>query len=131
MLIISLRCHQNDMVTRCYLYKANHMGKKGDKLTSAATDVAQKLVEDLESIGEICSKKMFGGHGIFHEGKMFGMVDSKGQVFFKVDESNKPDFVAAGSVKHSRMPYYSIPDIVNENKTKLVQWAINSIYRSK
>ena len=35
---------------------------------------------------------MFGGHSVFHEAKMFGIVDSKGNYFFKVDETNKADF---------------------------------------
>ena len=61
------------------------MGDKGSKLTKDATLTADYLVSHLEPIGSISSKKMFGGHGIFHEDKMFGMVNSEGQAFLKVD----------------------------------------------
>jgi len=54
------------------------MGVKGDKTSQDSVLAAELLVEKLISIGSITSKKMFGGHGIFHEGKMFAIVDSKG-----------------------------------------------------
>ena len=62
------------------------MGQKGDKLTQESGLSAEELARHLNPIGGITSKKMFGGHGIFHEGKMFCIVDSKGNSFMKVDE---------------------------------------------
>ncbi len=107
------------------------MGKKGDKLTSDSDISANLLVTKLESIGGVTSKKMFGGHGIFHENKMFGIVDSKGVCFLKTDETTLPDFEAANSDKHSRMPYYSIPLVVLKDQKKLMAWAKDSIRISK
>ncbi|NER14722.1 transcriptional regulator [Leptobacterium flavescens] len=107
------------------------MGVKGDKLTNASVLAAEALVEQLNDIGSISSKKMFGGHGIFHEGKMFGIVDSKGQCYLKADKANKAEYEAAGSHQHSRMPYFSIPDAVLENREELLNWAKRSIDISK
>ncbi len=68
------------------------MGTIGDKLTQDSVSVAELLVNKLDSIDGISTKRRFGGHGIFHEGKMFGLVDSKGQCFLKADDSIKKDF---------------------------------------
>ena len=54
------------------------MGVKGDKMKQDSVLATELLLEKLARINGISSKKMFGGHGIFHDGKMFGMVDSKG-----------------------------------------------------
>ena len=107
------------------------MGRKGDKLTQDSVLVAELLIEKLASIGGISSKKMFGGHGIFHEGKMFGIIDSSGQCYMKADNSNKDDYEAKGAHQHSRMPYFSIPDEVFKNQDELVSWANKSIAIAK
>ncbi len=107
------------------------MGLKGDKLTQDSVSAAESLVFNLNSIGGISSKRMFGGFGIFHEGKMFDLVDSKGQCFLKGNETNKADFEEKDSFQHSRMPYFSIPDEVMDNREMLVTRAKRSIAVSK
>ncbi|MCK5429463.1 MAG: TfoX/Sxy family protein, partial [Anaerolineales bacterium] len=52
------------------------MGKQGDKLTNSSTQAAEDLQRRLSALGEITTKKMFGGYGIFESGKMFALVDS-------------------------------------------------------
>lgn len=107
------------------------MGVKGKKLSQESVLTADLILERLSPIGDITGKKMFGGHGIFHQGKMFGLVDAKGQGFLKADDSNQADFEAHGSHKHSRMPYLSIPDKVLDNPETFVTWAQKSIDISK
>ena len=70
---------------------------------------------------------MFGGHGIFHHGKMFGIVDSKGQCFLKADESNSATFLEGKAKKHDKMPYYSIPEVIFNDQDKLVLWTKKAI----
>lgn len=103
------------------------MGEKGSKLTQDSVLMAELLRDKLESIGAITTKKMFGGHGVFHEGKMFAMVDSKGQGFLKVSERNKADFEQAGAKRHGKMPYYAIPENILKDSGKLLEWAEKSI----
>ena len=103
------------------------MGGKGDKLTGVSVDAATELVERLAVIDGITSKKMFGGNGIFHDGKMFGIVDSKGQYFLKADDTNREEFETAGAEKHGRMPYYSIPASVLDDRETLISWVSKSI----
>ena len=107
------------------------MGIKGDKLKRESVLSAELLLEKLSVIGGISIKKMFGGHGVFHDGKMFGIVDSKGNYFFKVDDSNESQYVKNGAVKHGKMPYFSIPQEIFVNQDKLIVWAQKSIEISK
>jgi DNA transformation protein len=107
------------------------MGTKGSKLSPAATDNANAFVERLMPLGDVTSKKMFGGYGIFEGGKMFALVDSDGEIFLKAGEVNKGKFESAGSTKHGRMPYYRIPKTVLEDDALLFEWARESIQLSK
>ena len=96
------------------------MGEKGSRLTQDSVLVAKLLLEKLEGIGGIAIKKMFGGHGVFHKGKMFAIVDSKGQAFLKATDNNREDLERWGSKKHGKMPYFSIPNaILNDSKSLL------------
>ncbi len=84
------------------------MGEKGSKMQPQSEQSA-KLVQDmLQGIEGISFKKMFGGFGFFFREKMFLIVDSKGKVFLKASGKLKDDMVEAGSIQHSRMPYYSV-----------------------
>jgi DNA transformation protein len=103
------------------------MGEKGAKLTDVSTQAAEDLQSRLSTLGDVTTKKMFGGHGIFESGKMFALVDSGGTVFFKADETNRERFEKAGSQKHARMPYFKVPDQILSNDTDLLEWAQTSI----
>ena len=107
------------------------MGNKGDKLSEDSTISAELLSEKLAPIGGITTKKMFGGNGFFHDGKMFGLIDSKGIAFFKVTDKSRPDFEVKGAHQHSRMPYFSIPATVFEDHDTLLDWANQAILSSK
>ena len=107
------------------------MGQKGDKMTSASDISAENIKDRLADLGDIRVKKMFGGYGIFEQDKMFGLIDSQGVVYFKIDESNLAKFEEAASAKHAQMPYYSVPEDVLNNDTLLEEWAGISIMISK
>lgn len=107
------------------------MGTKGDKNTQDSNLMVNLLLAKLEPIGGITSKRMFGGHGIFHDGKMFGMVDSKGNCYLKAGDANKATFEAKDWPKHSKMPYYAIPPEVIEDASTLSNWAESSIQVTK
>lgn len=51
------------------------MGTKGDKMSKDSEDSAELLISKLQSLGGLKSKKMFGSHGVFHEEKMFAIID--------------------------------------------------------
>ena len=107
------------------------MGVKGYEMQKESTMQTELLLGKLVQIQGITTKKMFGGHGIFHENKMFGLIDSKGGVFFKANETNVDEYLNAGSAKHSKMPYYSVPENIFQDFDMLEEWAKKSIVISK
>jgi len=106
------------------------MGKKGDKDTGAAAASAERLVPLLEKAGDVTSKKMFGGVGLFETGTMFGIIDSAGDIFFRAGD-DVAHFEAAGSGRHGKMPYFSVPDSVLDDSSELLAWAQTAIDASR
>jgi len=107
------------------------MGNKENKMTNASTEAAEGLQERLIVLGDVKTKKMFGGYGVFESGTMFALVDSQGGIFFKADDTNRDRFEKAGSKKHSKMPYFQVPNNVLENDRDLQEWAQTSVLISK
>ncbi len=100
------------------------MGEKGSKRTGEAKESAERFVDALAPLGDVISKGMFGGYGIFQDGKMFGLVDSGGEWFLKAnDDAQAAAFQEAGSDKHGRMPYWSVPAAVAADEAALHAWA--------
>ena len=89
------------------------------------------MVRELADIGDVSSRKMFGGFGVFESGTMFAIVDSAGGVFLRVGETNTELFEAAGSHRHGRMPYNSVPDSILKDSATLRQWADSAISVSR
>lgn len=103
------------------------MGEKGARLTAEATALAEQLVGEWSPLGEVTTKKMFGGHGIFHNGKMFAMVDSSATVLFKAKGADSADLEAAGATKHGRMPYWTAPPAMADDEDALRDRAAKAI----
>ena len=89
------------------------------------------ILGQLSLFGDVQTKKMFGGVGIFHDGLMFGMIG--GDIFrLKVDESNIADYEARGMQPYSSgnkkksMPYWEVPADVIEDPELLKVWADKS-----
>ena len=52
-------------------------------------------VDLLSPLGDVSSCAMFGGHGLYLDGLMFGLLDD-GELFLKTDELCQAEFAAAG-----------------------------------
>lgn len=92
------------------------------------------VVEQLSGWGEVSVRRMFGGAGLYRGGVMFGLI-ADDVAYLKVDDSNRDDFVTAGSSpftpfaekgKTMTMPYYEIPADILEDPGELAQWANRS-----
>jgi len=91
------------------------------------------VLDQLSGWGNVTSRKMFGGAGLYRAGKMFGLV-ADDVAYLKVDDSNREGFVQAGSApfkpypdKTTLMPYYEIPPDVLEQPEELVEWAEHAL----
>ena len=93
------------------------------------------VIDQLSTWGDVSARKMFGGAGLYCDGVMFGLI-ADDVAYLKVDDSNRKDFVKAGSspfnpypdkVKTAVMSYYEIPADVVENPDQLAEWAQRSL----
>jgi DNA transformation protein len=93
------------------------------------------VIDQLAMWGTVSVRKMFGGAGIYRDGVMFGLI-ADDVAYLKVDDSNRDDFIKAGSspfnpypdkVKTAVMSYYEIPVDVQENPDQLAKWAERSL----
>ncbi|MFN7957455.1 MAG: TfoX/Sxy family protein [Holophagaceae bacterium] len=91
------------------------------------------LLEQLGQIRPITTRPMFGGLTFFAEGRAFALADD-GVLYFKVDDSNRPDFLAVGKGPflpfgdpEKPMQYYEVPEEVLEDADALAQWMAKAI----
>ncbi len=94
------------------------------------------VLEQLEPLGEVSSRRMFGGAGLYRDGLIFGLV-SGDALYFKTDEANLPDYEAAASERFDPMPerpakfsYFSVPPDVLEQPDELTVWARKALAAS-
>lgn len=91
------------------------------------------VVELMQSIGPVCAKGMFGGHGIFLEGLMFALV-ADSVLYLKVDKYTENDFKAMGlepftynkKGKEFKMSYFQAPEEALEDREEMNSWATNA-----
>ena len=83
------------------------------------------VVDQLGCVGELVSKKMFGGVGLYRDGLFFGLIAGD-RLYFKVDDVNRRDYQAAGAKpfqpygeESSSMGYYEVPVDVLEDVDQL------------
>ena len=78
----------------------------------------------------ITARAMFGGHGLYKDGVIFGLI-ADDELYFKTGDSNQKDYEAAGSRpftyegkkgKRIAMSYWEVPPDVLENRTEIGVW---------
>ena len=96
---------------------------------SVSPEYRDWVIEQLRDAGSVTGRAMFGGYGIYLDGSIFGLI-ADDILYFKVDDTNRPDFEAAGMgpfrpFKDSSevMQYYEVPADVLEDRDLLVEWA--------
>jgi DNA transformation protein len=91
------------------------------------------LLEQLGQLRPVTTRPMFGGLTFFAEGRAFALV-AEDTLYFKVDDSNRPDFMAAGmgpflpfGDPDKPMQYYQLPEEVLEDAELLGLWMTKAI----
>jgi len=94
-------------------------------------DYIDYLVEQLSPLGSITARKMFGGHGIYCDGMMFGLIASDA-FYIKVDAQTEPQFKAEGLDRFRypkkeggdiAMSYRESPSAALDDQDILLDWA--------
>jgi DNA transformation protein len=91
------------------------------------------VLEQLQIIGAVTAKPMFGGIGLYRAGSFFGLMDDEA-LYFKVDDSTRGDFEEAGCQPFRpygegsySMQYYEVPAEVLEDRSALREWAEKAV----
>ena len=91
------------------------------------------VLDQLAEWGGVTARRMFGGAGLYRDGKMFGLI-ADDMVYLKADDTNREAFIRAGSSafkpfagKPVVMPYYELPPDVLESPDELIEWAGRSL----
>jgi len=103
-------------------------------LMAVSDEFVEYIIEQLSSWGEVSVRRMFGGAGLYRGGVMFAVI-ADDAAYLKVDDSNRDDFVRAGSAPFEPYPekikttirtYFEIPADVLEDPAELAKWAERS-----
>jgi DNA transformation protein len=102
------------------------------QLNAGATmdEFVNYLHEVFRAFGPIDVRRMFGGHGVFHEGLMFGLV-ADGVLYLKADAEIADKFCRRGleqfeyvkKGKAMKMSYFMAPDDIYDDPSVAKDWA--------
>ena len=100
---------------------------------SVSNEFLAYVLDQFTGWNDVTARKMFGGAGLYRDGRMFGLI-ADDTAYLKVDDTNREDFVQAGSSpfkpypdKSTTMSFYEIPPDILENQEQLVQWSERSL----
>ena len=97
-------------------------------------EFVEHLVELLAPLGDVRARAMFGGWGLYADGRMFGLV-ADDAFYLKVDNANREEFARAGLgpfVYRGKsgpvaMSYYEAPPDAMDDADALCAWAEKAI----
>ena len=94
------------------------------------SEFVENLNEVFTRFGPIRAKRMFGGHGIYHSGLMFGLV-ADDVLYLKADKQSADRFIQQGlqsfgydkGGKRVQMSYYMAPEEIYDDPDIAKEWA--------
>lgn len=90
------------------------------------------VLEQLERLGPVTARRMFGGLGLYCEGLFFGVV-ADDVLYLKVDDANRGRFEDRECTAFQPIPgkasmnYFTVPEDVIEDPAELADWARGSL----
>ncbi|EJC79458.1 regulator of competence-specific genes [Rhizobium leguminosarum bv. trifolii WSM2297] len=88
------------------------------------------IEEMFQGLGPVTVKRMFGGKGIYHLGRIIAL-EVRDEMLLKADQTSAQEFAAAGATqwtyegkkgKPLKMPYWSIPDEAYDDPDLMAKW---------
>ena len=89
-----------------------------------------EIEEMFQALGPVTIKRMFGGKGVYHMGRIVA-VEVSDEMLLKADDVSAPEFEAAGARRWAyegkkgkpvNMPYWSIPDDAFDDPDIMARW---------
>lgn len=101
---------------------------------SVSGDYVAFVLDQLATLGGVTSRRMFGGVGLYRDALFFGLIDDD-VLYFKVDDSNRADYMNAGMRRFCPFPdqpqyemgYYEVPADALDDPEMLAAWARKSL----
>ena len=102
---------------------------------AVSAEFIEFIVEQLERLGPIRPRRMFGGMGLYLDDMMFGVIFGE-ELYFKVDDRNRADYENEGmgpftyemsNGKTGSLNYYEVPERLYDDGDELVEWARKSV----
>ena len=97
--------------------------------TPAEQDSFAAFVRDqLQELGGVRLRRMFGGHGLYCRPTFFGILHNA-RLYFKTDDTTRHDYRAHGmeafrpNAAQTLASYYEVPPEVLEDTETLIGWA--------
>lgn len=96
------------------------------------TDFEEHVLESLRAVVTARPRRMFGGMGIKSGGLSFALIMND-VLYFKVDDSTRPDYEARGMRPFQPRPgqvsrsYFELPQDVLASKVRLGAWVVKAI----
>ncbi|MCP8893544.1 TfoX/Sxy family protein [Shinella daejeonensis] len=89
------------------------------------------IAEMFQVLGPVTVRRMFGGKGIYHAGRILAL-EVDGEMLLKADDRSAPAFSAAGCRQWAycrrqggapvRMPYWSVPEEAFDDPDIMALW---------
>ena len=98
-----------------------------DVMTTAET-FRDRVLARLSGLGEVTSRPLFGGHGLYWRGTIIAITYS-GKLYLKVDEGSQGDYLTRGmgpfrpNERQTIKSYYEVPPEVLADPEALLSWA--------
>jgi DNA transformation protein len=100
---------------------------------AVTNDYLQYVLEQLAGLGNVTPRRMFGGVGLYHAERFFGLIAGD-TLYFKVNDSNRGDYESLGMGRFRPFPdkprwsmtYYEVPADTLEDADECVIWARKS-----
>jgi DNA transformation protein and related proteins len=97
-------------------------------------DFCRYVLEQLDGLGRVKSRRMFGALGLYCDGTFFGLIASD-VLYFRVGDSNRGDYEARRMGRfrpyrdrpHLSMNYCEVPGDVLEDAEECILWARRSV----
>lgn len=92
------------------------------------------VLDQLADLRQVTTRAMFGGHGIYHGAKFFGLIH-KDRLYFKVTPETVGRYTGKGikpfrlNAKQTLKSFYEVPIDVLEDTEQVVAWAVESANR--
>lgn len=102
---------------------------------TVSSDYLAYVLEQLGGLGDVESRRMFGGAGLYCGEYFFGLISGDDVLYLRADDTNRADYIARGMAAFRpyrdrplvSMHYYEVPAEVLEDARQLSAWAQRSV----